>query len=334
MFGKSKVDFCIECRREVEYWIRKETCKHVIREKEYEFEITVARCKECGEKISLPGLMDLNAAEIDEQYRKIEGIIAVKEINNLMALYRLGKAPLSLALGFGEITITRYLEGQVPSKAYSDIMKKALTSPEYMKELLDENRAKIGETAYRKAMTAAVELSQLFSISDKMRNVISYIFEQVHEITPLALQKILYFSQGIYMTSHNDFLFEEDCQAWVHGPVYESVYNLFKDFKYNPIEDNRFALLADCHSELTEEEKNVLDLVVSTFGMYSGKVLEMITHNEKPWKEAREGYAEISRSNEVISKEAIKEYFLEVKNEYGLDSMGVRRYIDRILKMN
>lgn len=34
-----------------------------------------------------------------------------EEIEALMSLYHLGKAPLSYALGFGEVTITRYLQG-------------------------------------------------------------------------------------------------------------------------------------------------------------------------------------------------------------------------------
>ena len=35
-------------------------------------------------------------------------------------------------------------------------------------------------------------------------------------------------------------LFEEDCMAWVHDPVYKPVYDMFKKIKDNPIEDNRF----------------------------------------------------------------------------------------------
>ena len=52
----------------------------------------------------------------------------IDDIERLMKIYKIGKAPLSLALGFGEVTIPRYLEGQVPSKEYSDIMKTALSS--------------------------------------------------------------------------------------------------------------------------------------------------------------------------------------------------------------
>jgi uncharacterized phage-associated protein len=227
---------------------------------------------------------------------------------------------LSVALGFGEITITRYLSGQMPSKEYSDIIKKALSSPNYMIKLMKENEKKMGEAAYKKAMKAAEEVADLFCVSDKMLLTISYIFEQMKEVTPLALQKILYFIQGIYMVLFNKPLYNEDCMAWVHGPVYEEVYDLFKDFKYNPIEDDRFAIFKDRFEELSEDEKKVIDLVINTFGKYSGKVLEGITHEELPWKNARIGYEASEPSREVISKEEIRNYFISVADRYGVDT--------------
>ena len=42
-----------------------------IREKEYTFEITAAFCNKCGGEMEIPGLMDYNMKEIDEQYRSI-----------------------------------------------------------------------------------------------------------------------------------------------------------------------------------------------------------------------------------------------------------------------
>ena len=92
-----------------------------------------------------------------------------------MEIYKIGKSPLSLALGFGEITITRYLSGQVPLKEYSEIIRNALKSPTFMMGKLNENRDKIGETAYKKAMNAAKELEPLFALSEKMLLTISYI---------------------------------------------------------------------------------------------------------------------------------------------------------------
>ena len=106
-------------------------------------------CNECGSEMGIPGLLDYNIKEMDEQYRKAEDIITVEDINRLMKLYNIGKAPL-LALGFGEVTITATLPDRCQSKEYSDIMLHALASASYMKELLDQNREKIGETAYKK----------------------------------------------------------------------------------------------------------------------------------------------------------------------------------------
>lgn len=320
MTRERMLDFCTSCRKETSYKLRKKNIQKAIKDKIYEFEIIVAVCEECGEEMDIPGLLDANVKSIDEQYRQAEGLISIDDIQKIMDIYNIGKAPLSIALGFGEVTITRYLSGQMPSKEYSDIIKKALSSPDYMIKLLNENAEKMGETAYKKAIKAAGEIASLFCVSDKMLLTISYIFEQMKEITPLALQKILYFIQGIYMVLFDKPLYKEDCMAWVHGPVYEEVYNLFKDFKYNPIEDDRFAIFKDRFEELSKQEKMVIDLVINTFGKYSGKVLENITHGEAPWKNAREDYETSEKSRKIICKDEIKEYFMSVADKYGVDT--------------
>lgn len=331
MAGRRKI-FCMECRKETEYVLHKSSITKIIREKEYQFLITTAHCKECGCEVGVKGILDYNAKEIDEQFRKAEGIISAEEIEKLGKIYSLGKAPLSIALGFGEVTITRYLAGQIPSKEYSDIMRAALSDTKVMKELLESNKDKLADAAYKKAMSAIDELDALFSVPSKMLMVISYIFEQLREVTPLALQKTLYFVQGLYFSKYETPLFSDDCQAWVHGPVYVEIYDMFRSFRYDPIDDFRFELLKGKSTDLDEKEKEVVNLVVNTFGMYSGKVLERITHKEKPWIDAREGYLENEPSQEEISKEAIKEYFVSVRKKYDLDTeTGIMNYIQNML---
>ena len=332
MAEKGRKDFCIECRKETEYLLKKRDIVKRIKEKEYTFSITVAICARCGEEMSIPGLIDKNVREIDEQYRVAEGLVSIEDIEKLMKIYKIGKAPLSLALGFGEVTIPRYLEGQVPSKEYSDVIRAVLSSPVYMKQKLTENREKLTDAAYKKAMGAADSLESLFSISDKMLRVIAYVFEKLEEVTPLMLQKLLYFIQGIYSALYGEPIFAEDCRAWVHGPVYHEVYDLFRDFKYNPIDDARFALLEGTADALTDNEERSVDLVVNTFGMYSGKVLELITHNEEPWKEARKGYGDSIPSNEVLPKERIMKYYAAVNRKYRIDTEeGLKTYIHDML---
>lgn len=334
---KENINFCVECRTETEFKLKKTSYEKQIRDKAYAFEILEAICTECGEQMNVSGLMDRNAQAIDAQYRQIENIVSVADIQKLMEIYHIGKAPLSLALGFGEITITRYLLGQMPSKEYSDIIRNALESPGFMMERLQENAEKIGETAYQKSMKAARELDATFAmVSEKMLLTISYIFERMGEITPLALQKLLYFIQGIYMVLYETALYDEDCEAWVHGPVYAEVYNMFKNFKYNPIEDNRFAIFRNRFYELTKLERDVIDLVIETFGMYSGKVLEQITHQETPWLEARKHCLPDEASNVMIPKSAIQKYFSGVAQKYEIGTAdGLRRYIsDQLRKVN
>lgn len=333
MAEKRRIDFCTVCRKETEYTLQKRNIKKKIKEVEYTFGITVAICDECGEEMSIPGLIDKNIQEVNEQYRAYEGIVSIGDIEKLMKIYKIGKAPLSLALGFGEITITRYLSGQIPSKEYSDIIKRALSSPTFMKEKLRENREKIAVAAYNKAMDAAIQLESLFSVSDKMLRVISYVFERLEEVTPLMLQKLLYFIQGVSYALNAKPMFTENCQAWVHGPVYPEVYDIFRDFKYNPIEDARFVIFECAEDVITEEECRTIDLVVNTFGEYGGKVLERITHEEMPWKLARKGYTDNIPSNETITMENIEEYYTEKNAEYDFSTeKGLKKYIRDILQ--
>ncbi len=321
--------FCIECRKETSYVIRKMQYTHCIKGKEYSFEIFKAICEECGGEVNLPGLMDKNAKFVDEQYRKAEHLVSIEDINTLMDVYDIGKAPLSLALGFGEITITRYLQGQYPSAEYSDIIRKALSDNEFMMQCLEKNKDKVGNTAFKKSWGAALKLKELIdSVSEKMLVTISYIFEKAEDITPLTLQKLLYYVQGIFMANYGRPLFTEECQAWKHGPVYKEVYDMFKGFKYSPIEDKRFVIFREKFNMLTDEEKEVIDMVINSFGMYSGKTLEGLTHNEAPWKNAFAGEGSYVYSNEIITKAAIKNYFDSISHEYDLKSEeGLKKYI-------
>lgn len=193
--------------------------------------------------------------------------------------------------------------------------------------LLDRNAAAI-ERQYR-------ELKPLLSLSGKMRSVIFRLLQTTEGLTPLALQKLLYFVQGIYMALYGVELFQEDCQAWAHGPVFQEVYEAFRDFRYHPIKDMRFSMFGNGIQELSDNEKSVIDLVTESIGIYDGKMLEKITHNEAPWKMARADSMPDQRSNAVIPKASIKEYFKAAAGQYDLASVeGIREYVGSLLRIN
>lgn len=230
------------------------------------------------------------------------------------------------------MTIKRYLDGQVPSLEYSNIMKKALLSPDYFYKKLEKNKNKITPASYKKSQEAVSNLQELFVLSDKMRQVIAYLFKGLNEVTPLMLQKLLYLIQGTSYALYDHPMFTEHSQAWVHGPVYPDVYHLFKQFSFNPIDDDRFVLFEELENTLSEEECHVIDLVIHTYGLYSAKVLEIITHTQDPWISARKGYEGTIPSHEPITEENIRNYFQALHKQYDFSHReGINRYIHDII---
>lgn len=233
------------------------------------------------------------------------------------------------------LCITRYLEGLVPSKEYSDVIRRALCSPSFMKEMLLKNREKIADSAFTKAMKAAETLEKAFLISDKMQGAIAYIFHAIDEAAPMALQTLLYYIEGVYSALSGKFMFSETCEAWRHGPVFRNVYSLFRGFRYSPVDDARFAVLRGKKELLSDDERHAADLVLGTFGRYGGKALELISRKEDPWLKAREGYGPDESSDEEISNDSIKEYFISVNRKYPLGSKkGLNDYISDMFRVH
>lgn len=123
-------------------------------------------------------------------------------------------------------------------------------------------------------------------------------------ITPLKLQKILYYAQGYHLAEYNRPLFDEDFQAWAHGPANPDIYDKYKEYGYaaigEPTED-----LFDFDDNTTSFLTNIWE----TFGIYDGKYLEELTHGEEPWINARKGYEPGERCDTVITKDSMRSFF-------------------------
>lgn len=308
--------FCPECRKDVEYQIKDSVEKKEVRGLEFEYSAERAYCNECGSEIFIPELHDQNLKKIDNVYREKAEIIKVSEINNIVDQYNTGKRPLSLLLGWGETTLTRYLDGDIPSKSYSETLKKVKDDYKYMRQLAKKNKDKVSDKAYNALMDEIQSLQQNeLKTERKIDNVIKYFLKKLGEITPLALQKLLYYSQGFYKTFYDDYLFDDDCEAWVHGPVYKDIYFKYRNFGYNPIEDGKLEFE---NVNLTEAEEELLDSIIDNFGCYSAKTLEKMTHSERPWRLTRKDFKSEEKSNEVIRKSLIEEYFKDVYEKYAM----------------
>lgn len=156
-----------------------------------------------------------------------------------------------------------------------------------------------------------------------------YLICRCEDITPLALQKVLYYIQGFYYAFLEEFLIPDECEAWVHGPVYSDVYFKYSSYKCDPI---KIELSCD-DSKFTGYEKTIIDSIVKNLCCYSGKTLERFTHLEAPWLKTRGDLPASVASTKIIPKKLIGEYFVAVKERYEmLDPSDIEIYAKRMFE--
>ena len=323
--------FCEECRNDVEFTVIDKQLYGTSKGEIYNYLGKIAHCIDCGSEIFVDEINDFNLKALYDKYREKHCIISLDHILKIPDKYAIGKRPISLLLGWGEQTFSRYCDGDVPTKQYSDILQRIYDDPNYYGHILEENKGNLKTDAAYKKSKKAVEILLRGDISEKSKIdlAIEYLLYQCEDITPLALQKVLYYTQGFYYAFYKTFLFTEDCQAWVHGPVYKDIYFRYRDYKFDPIE---------CNNEIDDtifasSEKAILESVVKHICCYSGKVLEKFTHSETPWLTARGDLLETEPSDKVITKDDIGLYFDRVKEKYNMiNTNDIREYAQDMFK--
>lgn len=121
-------------------------------------------------------------------------------------------------------------------------------------------------------------------------------------ISNLKLQKLVYYAQAWYLVNYSVPLFQEDFQAWIHGPVIPSLYQKYKAFGWKPI-------IEYIELNLPQEVIEFLEEVSDIYFACDAYELEKMTHEEDPWIEARGDIPPDAPSEEVITKESIMKYY-------------------------
>ena len=135
-------------------------------------------------------------------------------------------------------------------------------------------------------------------------DVARYILDKLGSMSSWKLQKLCYYAQAWTLAWGDAPLFEEDFEAWANGPVCpELFYENQGCFTIKPE-------MVDGHPEqLTEEQKRNIDIVLESYGDKEAYWLREQTHAEAPWRNARGNVPEGGRSNAVITKEAMGQYY-------------------------
>ena len=118
-------------------------------------------------------------------------------------------------------------------------------------------------------------------------------------MTPLKIQKLLYYAQGYALALHGRRLFSDKIKAWANGPVVPKVRAMFK-----PSEDGAIPAPTDFDPlSIDAKARVVIERVYLDYGRYSGARLVEMTHAEIPWSETAQ--------NDEIPVDLIASFFSE-----------------------
>lgn len=154
----------------------------------------------------------------------------------------------------------------------------------------------------------------------KALDVAKYILAKSEEygdlISNKKLQKLLYYIKAWGLVYIPGGVIDEPFEAWVHGPVCKDVYSYYKRFGYAPIAESFDRLspseyIAKFVKEHSDDEVELINTVYGKYSPLSSMELELLSHSEKPWIEARGTLPPIENGSSVISEETMKSFYSE-----------------------
>ena len=137
----------------------------------------------------------------------------------------------------------------------------------------------------------------------KVHDVAAYIIFKKRPIDAMKLQKLLYYCQAWSLVWDECPLFNSKIEAWANGPVVRDVFKTYQgEYKISAEK------LGD-RTALKAVEQETVDAVLKFYGDKTGFYLSELTHQEKPWREARKGLGPGERGDTEITKAAMAEYY-------------------------
>ena len=133
--------------------------------------------------------------------------------------------------------------------------------------------------------------------------MIAFSHEHGDPISNLKLQKLLYYAQAWHLALYDKPLFKASIEAWVHGPVVLSVYRTYRQYSWQPIQEEPEKV------KLLSSTCEFLDEVMDVYGEFSAYQLEKLTHSEDPWRNARGDLPPDASSSVTISHISMRDYY-------------------------
>lgn len=159
-----------------------------------------------------------------------------------------------------------------------------------------------------------VESNKQNVVFESVDNLINYLYHRYGELTPIKLQKGLYFlyayygatygeteeTDGVLEQSFDDFpdrLFDENFEAWTYGPVIREVWKKQKSGEYGKAEPNL--------NGIKRETLLFIDELFEQINSVSDFSLVDRSHEDEAWVNA---YNSDNDNKKLNNNDLIKEY--------------------------
>lgn len=256
-------------------------------------------------------------------------MVTLEELRLLPRRYAIGKRPLSLVLGWGELTYTRILDGNTPSPQHEAELRRFIDDPAAYARRLETGRDRVTEAAYKRSFDAVDGLlanqggiartSRIYAVADRICALAE------GDLTPGALQRLVYFAQGLALARLDQPLFDDLPRAAATGPEYDRLLGEYSFEEIQRIGTQKQAELAGAKKERKKGDKNenlqpsplnaseiaIIDLAYSTYGEKGGQALSRASRESAPWKKARKraGAEAGAACDEFISAKSMRKFF-------------------------
>ena len=145
-------------------------------------------------------------------------------------------------------------------------------------------------------------------MSHDARSVTNYVIQRSVEkeelLTPLQINKIVYFCHGWMLGIFSTSLYWQYVEAWRLGPVVPDVYHSLKHFGGEPV--SLLVHAPERNPNYAVRELAVMDRIYDHYSQFSGTQLSTMTHERgTPWDITWREHGQ----NHIISNDLIQRYF-------------------------
>lgn len=293
----------------------------IFKGEEVSFTANYEYCSTTEDFLETEEMIKVNSLAMKDAYRKKLGLLTSYEIIEIRDAYNISQKDFSEVLGWGRATITRYENHQVQDRAHDDVLRKISSDPKWFREKLFEakEKDKVSEKAFLKilhkaneqykkeenqylinsiyAHYAVYENAMIMGNTElnlkKVVEMINYFSEKVNNLHKVKLMKMLWYSDILHFKRKGKSISGLVYNALPMGAVpegYEQIvlldgvqfdtvyYGEKVGYKFKP--SPGFGII-----ELTEDEIQTLDDVISAVGHLQTDEIVRKMHDEEAYKQ-------------------------------------------------